>query len=505
MLPARIWRAFRNKVFSFMARSHAQTGLALQQQGRLGDALHALRKAVMMRPDDGIYWEYLAELYMERQEAAQARPCWERAFKLSPERATIYNGLGWALQNEYRLDEAAEHYRTALRLKADFGLAQMNLGAVYEERGELAEAETAFRAALSLQPELAAPHARLALLLRGKLPAADRAALEERLTDAKLPDASRASLLFGMAHVLDPLDDCARAADCLRQANALRLELDRRSKRAYDPAAHELYVDGLLREFGSDFFGRLAGAGLTTRRPVFVFGLPRSGTTLIEQVLASHSQVHGAGEVHFAFQSFEAVPAAVGRSEPAINCVANLDAAAIARLATQHVDRLSQLDADRSERIVDKMPGNYLYLGLLRALFPQATFIHCRRDLRDVAFSCWMTDLWMIHWANDPNHIASRFQQYRRLMDHWRTVLPGPIHEVHYEETVADLEGVARRLLAACGLEWEPACLDFHRSHRPVRTPSVNQVRQPIYTRSVARWKRYENTLADLFAGLPKD
>jgi hypothetical protein len=129
--------------------------------------------------------------------------------------------------------------------------------------------------------------------------------------------------------------------------------------------------------------------------------------------------------------------------------------------------------------------------------------IHCRRDLRDVAVSCWMNNFRSIRWANDTDHLTTRFAQYRRAMDHWRAVLPAPVHEVDYEETVADLEGVARRLVAACGLEWEPACLEFHRTRRPVRTASIAQVRQPLYTHAVARWRNYENALADLFARLP--
>ncbi len=149
------------------------------------------------------------------------------------------------------------------------------------------------------------------------------------------------------------------------------------------------------------------------------------------------------------------------------------------------------------------MPDNYLYVGLLAGLFPQATLIHCRRDLRDVAVSCWLTDFRSIRWANDPAHIASRFQQYHRLMQHWRTVLPGRLCEVDYEQTVTDLEGVARQLVAACGLGWEPACLEFHRTQRPIRTASVTQVRQPVYQQSVARWKKYERELAELFAALP--
>jgi hypothetical protein len=148
------------------------------------------------------------------------------------------------------------------------------------------------------------------------------------------------------------------------------------------------------------------------------------------------------------------------------------------------------------------MPDNYLYLGLLAAVFPKAKFIHCRRNVRDIAVSCWMTNFRHIRWANDPEHIASRFAEYRRLMEHWRRVLPVAVLDVDYEETVADLEGVARRLVAWCGLDWEPACLAFHEGQRPIRTASVAQVRQPIYARSVARWKHYEPTLGPLFAKL---
>jgi Sulfotransferase family len=140
---------------------------------------------------------------------------------------------------------------------------------------------------------------------------------------------------------------------------------------------------------------------------------------------------------------------------------------------------------------------------LLATMFPRATFVHCRRDLRDTALSCWMTDFRMIQWANDPDHIAGNFRLYQRMMEHWRDVLPVPICEIDYEETVSDFESVARRLIATSGLDWEPQCLEFHNTRRPVRTASVTQVRQPIYQRSVGRWKNYEHVLADLFAKLP--
>jgi hypothetical protein len=261
-------------------------------------------------------------------------------------------------------------------------------------------------------------------------------------------------------------------------------------------------VDSLIAAYSADYFARVRGFGLETERPIFIVGLPRSGTTLTEQILASHSQVFGAGELRLAREDFLALTGDAGTESQALEGLGRLDRDTVHRLAQRHLDQLQELDAT-ARRVVDKMPDNYLQLGLLATLFPRARFIHCRRDLRDVAVSCWMTHFRHIRWANEFEHIASRFQEYTRLMAHWRRVLPVPLLEVDYEEMVADLEGVARRLVAWCGLEWEPACLAFYEGKRPVRTASLMQVRQPVYTRSAGRWKHYEQALGELFANLP--
>jgi hypothetical protein len=324
--------------------------------------------------------------------------------------------------------------------------------------------------------------------------------------------------------VLDAQGVYDEAAEHLSHANALcQADWQKRGK-GYDPTEHVRFVDELIAAFTPEYFARVRGFGLETERPVFIVGLPRSGTTLIEQVLASHSRVFGAGELRYVRDTFEALPRALkrsphapredistkdphaeredytGRSTP-LECVSGLDRATCGRVAQRHLDRLRALN-EPAPRITDKLPDNYLYLGLLATLFPRAKLIHCRRDLRDVAVSCWMTNFRQIRWASAQEHIASRFHEYQRVMDHWRRVLPAPLLEVDYEETVADLEGVARRLVAWCGLEWEPGCLAFHENRRPVRTASVTQVRQPIYKKSVERWKNYENALASLFAKL---
>ena len=247
-----------------------------------------------------------------------------------------------------------------------------------------------------------------------------------------------------------------------------------------------------------DFFRRVRGFGLESEIPVFVVGLPRSGTTLIEQILAGHSRVFAAGEIKLAGETLAALG---GQGADSIEGLRQLDRETARRLASWHLERLRAL-SPAALRIVDKLPDNYFSLGLLASLFPRAKFILCRRDLRDVALSCWMTHFREIRWASDQGQIASRFHQYRRLMEHWRKVLPAPLLEVDYEEIVADPQGLARRLVGWCGLDWEPGCAEFHRAKRPVGTASAVQVRQPVYRTSVERWKHYKRSLVSLFAPL---
>jgi tetratricopeptide (TPR) repeat protein len=484
------------------AENYHAIGLTLRHEGQLGGAATWFKLATNYEQANPSHWEQLAEVHVEREHFDEAIPCWERVLSLAPSRpATAHNNLGWSFQQEGRLVEAKHHFEAALRLQPDLAAAHVHLGGIHEELGDMPEAETAFRAALRMQPMLPSAHARLATLLRDKLPDPDLGALESLLSDPRLNPSPRCRLLFGLAHVLDARGDYVRASTCLHEANALDAE-ESRGERQYSPADHDRFIDGLVNAFTPEFFERTAGFGLESRRPVFVLGLPRSGTTLIEQILASHPQVHGGGELRFARQSFETMPEVLHREGPPIESVPHLDESAIHRLAEKHLENLHALDGGNADRIVNKMPDNYLYLGLLGAMFPRAVFIHARRDLRDIAVSCWMTDFRSIRWAGDPAHIANRFQNYRRVMAHWRRTLTVPILDVNYEDTVSDLEGVARRLVSACGLNWNPACLEFYRTRRSIRTASVVQVRQPIYTRSVARWKHYEHDLAELFSTL---
>jgi tetratricopeptide (TPR) repeat protein len=486
------------------AQFQTNLGMALQQEKRWDEALMCFRYATELEPDSLPLFAQRALAAVDRERFTEAIACYERMLEIDPGAATTHNDLGTLLQEEGRLEESEKLLQTALRLQPDLAIAHVNLGGIHEKRGDLASAEVEFRMALGDAEANAQALARLASLLRDKLPDKDREAIETQLAVSDPGDPYRVNLLFGLAAVWDARGSYSEAAKCARQANELALAGLEQRKLVYDQALHERFVSELIDAFSPGLFSRLAGAGLATKRPVFIVGLPRSGTTLIEQILASHSQFHGAGELAVVRRNFQSIPEHVGRDATPVECVSGLTNEIVRRLADWHNDQLNALDGGRNLRIGDKMPDNYIHLGLLHILFPNATFIHCRRDPRDVAVSCWFTEFRSLRWANDERQIAARVEQHKRLMNHWRIVLPTAIHEVDYEETVADLEGVARRLLAACELDWEPSCLEFHRTSRQVRTASYAQVRQPVYKSSIGRYKNYETEFADLFAAVSR-
>jgi tetratricopeptide (TPR) repeat protein len=471
-------------------------GAALNEQGSFDEAIGLFRQAIKIAPDFPLPYNNLGNALQRQRKQIEACHCYRRAIELKPDFAEAFVGLA-STENELGNSvEAIQHYCSAIRIKPRFAAAHHNLGVVLQEQGDFAGAEKCFRAAIASDGRYVPAHADLAALLRSRLPAEDVAGQEELLADAALPSDQQAALHFGLAQVYDARGEYAQAAEHANTANALRMAHWRSSGQEYDAQGYARFVSRILTLFTPAFFTGVRDLGVPSQRPVFVVGLPRSGTTLIEQILASHSQVFGAGELTLARDAFLEVCG--GPQEPT---ALPWDHNRIQELAQRHVEELQRRNVT-ALRVVDKLPENYHYLGYLATLFPRARFIHCRRDLRDTAVSCWLANFREVRWASDPTYLAGRFGEYLRFMDHWRQVLPAPILEISYEETVTDLEATARHLVSWCGLEWEAGCLDFHRARRSVRTASAVQVRQPLYATSLGRWKHYEQSLATLLSAL---
>lgn len=445
--------------------------------------------------------------HAECHQAGAAAAHYRAALELDPEQDDVHHGLGGALLELGQLDAAELCFRAALRINPARSDTWVAWARLHAERGDLDVACAAARAALQIHPKLCDAYCRLASILRGRLPATDVQFMEHLLDHKYLTESTGATLRFNLATVRDAQGYYDQAAALLHTANALQnAARQAQGQEPYDPARFHQFVADLITVFDHDLFRRCQDWGIPDTRPIFVVGLPRSGTTLIEQILASHPAVHGAGELLEVSRLLDALPAIVGEPElHPLQAIARLDATTARAAAQRYLDHLDDLAPAGAERVVDKMPDNVLALGLIALLWPQAKVIWCRRDLRDVAVSCWHAHFKAMPWANCPDQIARRFQEYQCLARHWHTVKPLDWLDVRYEDLVADLEPEARRLIHFVGLPWDDRCLHFHESRRTVRTASLVQVRQPVHARSVGRWRRYEpyldswfRTLADL-------
>lgn len=310
------------------------------------------------------------------------------------------------------------------------------------------------------------------------------------------------SFISALGKALNDVGDYARAFGHFLQGNNLK-----RQEIAWDEATDIRQFEMIRDKFSVDTFSRFHNTGTPSSAPVFILGMPRSGSTLVEQILASHPQVYGAGELDILNRvANNSVSDANGRCVPYPVYVSALNATDCNRFGQSYIQNLPRLPEGRT-RITDKMPINFLYVGLIKLLLPNAKIIHTMRDPIDTCLSCFSTCFGTSqHFTYDMAELGRYYRRYSTLMDHWRAILPsGAMLDCSYEELVDNFEGQARRLIAYCGLPWDDRCLCFYKTERTVSTASKVQVRQPLFRSSLQRWRRYEPYLGPLFAelGLP--
>jgi tetratricopeptide (TPR) repeat protein len=502
------------------AEAHNNMATALLALGRTQEAVERYCQALALQPDYADALNNLAVALIAQGRVADGVLCYERAIVLNPGRADTHYNLGIALASQGKTDEAATRYRHAILLKPDYAEAHNNLGNLLAAQNNSADAGFHFAQALAIDPrhfearnnlgnalrdqgkfDDALIHYRRAIVIRPSSAEAhyNRAMLKtfhrgdaelramERLAARDDFEAASAPFIhYALAKALEESGDYGRAFEHLRKGNDLK-----RARIHYDEAAALGFFKLISAVFYGGLFDRFRGAGDPSPVPVFVLGMPRSGSTLVEQILASHPQIHGAGELQH--------PSSMLFPES----VLSLDHEALAQMGQAYIAKLPPL-ADGQLMTVNKLPNNFLYIGLIRLMLPNARIIHTVRDPLDTCLSCYSTLFTSgQHFSYDLRELGRYYRGYSELMAHWRSVLaPGAMLDVVYEDVVDDLEGQARRLIDYCGVPWDDRCLSFHKTRRAVHTASAVQVRQPVFRTSVERWRRFEAGLAPLFEEL---
>ncbi len=475
------------------AEAHFNRALALLDLKRPVEALESLTRAIALQPDYPEAHNQLGVVLLGLNRMDEALTRFQHAIDLKPEYADAHDNLGGLLLELDRAEEAVASHEHAIALDANFAEAHNNKGTALMQLGRMDEAKAAFRRALELKPEYAEAHYHRAFLERSEPGDPTLELIESMLDTAGISVNERIYLHYTAGKVLDDIGQTPDRA-FLHFAQGARLK---RAEFKYDVAKDEAFFDSIKRSYNAERLANTDVVNTSNHTPVFIVGMPRSGTTLTEQILASHPRVYAAGE------------------RPDLNLIIQETSL---RLASHYPDWINQASSEilsqvgrqyrqrvvnakgAQDRVTDKMPTNFRHLGLIALALPDSRVIHIRRDPVAICLSCF-TNLFTNGqpYSYDLVELGHYFLAYEKLMAHWRQVLPmGFMLEIEYEELVNDTENVARRMLAHCGLEWDPACLRSHETNRLVKTASVAQVRQPIHQTSIARWKRYESHLGPL-------
>jgi tetratricopeptide (TPR) repeat protein len=482
--------AFRHAVAANPRYTDAyfRLGIALEKLGDLRGAIFAYDKATELLPSLTEAWFRAGALVYMLGLREEAIGCFERAAATGAKTRFGRLGAARALLVEDRDAEAEKVLRQTLALDPQDAMALDLLGNLLTEAGRFDEAYDCFVRAVAIAPLLAGSY--YDLVRCRPVVAGDEvllARMEKALATPGLEAAQRLRLHLALGKAADDLGDYARAMQHFDEADAVR-----RASVPFDAAQFEKEVERLIARCTPELIAQARDLGRDEATPVLIVGMPRSGTTLVEQIISNHPGVAAGSELNF----WNERGAAWHQAGPAGNNSAFLGAA-----AADYLDLLGEIGSEAA-RVTDKMPFNFLWAGLIHLAFPNATIIHCRRTSIDAALSIHQTHFHPgLAFPTGGAELVTYFKSYRRITDHWRSVLPPDrFIEVEYEDLTRDPEPEIRRMIAACGLAWDDACLQPERNPRTVRTPSKWQTRQPIYRSSVARWRRYEPWLGPLKA-----
>ena len=468
-------------------------GIIAFKRGQYGQAIELVIKAIRINSGIGLYHRNLAELFRLNGNLDKAILAAENATTLMPDDAASFYNLAIAYAEQGRHDDAELCYKQVLSIQPDHTMALNNLGNVYSEQGKMDEAKECFNEAIMRKPDSADAHYNLSALKTYTPDDEQYNILKSLESNAdSMPAQSQIHLYFalGKAH-----EDCKHYSDAFAaydKGNRIY-----HSTHSFNENSESKNHHAVKNVFTAEFMEKHHGAGLEQSDPVFIVGMLRSGTTLVEQILSSHSKIAGAGEVPELTQVIDVFAGGKGKLFYPQHCSSD-DWARMGKLYLEKLEKYR--DSPDVQWVSNKTLSNFLHLGMIKLMFPNARIIHVLRDPMDACFSCYAklfsSD---VGFSYNLEELGRYYVRYRQMMEYWENILPaGSIHTIHYEDLIKDFEPQARALIQYIGAEWEESCLTFQNNKRKVFTASIAQVRKPLYTTSVARWEHFSDQLQPL-------
>ena len=464
-------------------------GNAFLAAGRMTDSILLYEQALTIMPDDALLHKHLGLSLQKMGQTKKAIECFEQALRLRPDYVGVRINLAGVLRHVGRAEEALVLLEEAIDLEPNDGEAHINLALTLRQLGRTDLAIERLEQFLTIRPTSSSAYFHISQIK----PRQELIPVVEKLvSDRKLSKGDAIYYHFALGNFFDSGNSFDQAFSHFLRANTLQ-----RDTFTYDAKENSQNVDMLMRVYSKAYFQGKRQFGSASQLPVFIVGMPRSGTTLTEQILSCHASVHGAGEI----EAFPAVNHLIAQqlkyAKPHPECMSLIDKKIVEEYSASYLQELTH-HCPTAARITDKQPQNFIRIGLIKTLFPDARIIHCQRNPLDNCISVFFHFFTAFQSSFELTELGQFYRDYQRLMNHWQKLFPGEIFTVRYEELVENQERVSKRMIDFLGLEWDEKCLDFHNNERNVMSPSNLQVRQPMYQNSINRWKRYEKHLQPL-------
>ena len=476
---------------------HMKLANTLLQQNNLEEAAVYFEKMTQYQPGLAASWFMLGRTRGQQGQYTEAERCIRESISIDPSLVEAHFILASFLLMQGRTEEACKHCDKAIELDPE-NINAIAMAANIAKR--MGDSEKSYNL---LEPFIEKGVEQINIALAFSMVSKDVGRQKEAInlleslleSETVSNHATQGNLHFNLGMLYDDIKEYDKAFSHYQQGNALK-------GITFDQQKNTQLIDKHIAVYNESFMASMPRSLMLSDRPVFIVGMVRSGTSLIEQILSSHPDVFGAGELADIYQITNKLPEVLQTDVAYPECLSLLTQEYVNSLSQKYIDHLTQISSN-AKRVTDKLPANFMSLGLIELLFPDARIIHCMRDPVDTCLSTYFQDFPSIHpYAYDLENLAAYYQDYLKMMEHWRNVIKLPLLEVQYEDLIVNQEGVSRSLVEFCDLEWHDDCLQFHKNKRFVRTASYDQVNRPLYNRSVARWKKYEKHLQPLLTVL---